>query len=396
MGRDRCGLWGPLAPTASPPWPEPGQFLARPEMALPDVPLARSAQGRAFAALVIVTPFVCPSWGPLTSSRGRGDAQPFPPCPLRMPGRQLGAPSLFTLYWGACQDGLCGARQGSGDGRAPGWRREDHAWGRGLGSTASCLQSSPCAPSPVRLCPWRRAERAHGGGEAGIARGWCGRPSFLLQTCAKACWGRRRGEEALAGFWLWAQQPGSAEVAMPRVGPWAGHPIAIQGSHLKTGFRGRSPASSRGQHVSPSERGDRVGAEPAARPRALQWLSAPGLISACTPSPPLPASLGTYHQQKRVCFELGPLLRLQEEIERGLPCPWLQMGAPAPLPGLEQPGLGSPLCRPGPKTPEDIQLKSWVPLLCHPQAPQPAVPRQRCLSPALYIWDPDTLPQPGK
>lgn len=70
MGRDQPGFWCPLALRASPPWTEPGQFLAHPEMALPDVPLARGAQGRAFAALVIVTPFFCPSWGPLMSSRG--------------------------------------------------------------------------------------------------------------------------------------------------------------------------------------------------------------------------------------------------------------------------------------------------------------------------------------
>lgn len=38
--------------------------------------------------------------------------------------------------------------------------------------------------------------------ETGIAWGCCSSPSFLLQTCAKACWGRRWGEEALAGFQL--------------------------------------------------------------------------------------------------------------------------------------------------------------------------------------------------
>lgn len=129
MGRDQPGLWGPPAPRASPPWPEPGWFLARPEMALPDVPLARSAQGCAFATLVIVTPLFCPSWGPLMSSRGQGDAQPFPPCPLWTPGKQLGAPSPFTPSWGG------------------------RAWGLWAGS---------CAPLPCCSRPWQSSGQGAG------------------------------------------------------------------------------------------------------------------------------------------------------------------------------------------------------------------------------------------
>lgn len=105
MGRDQPGLWGPPVPRASPPRPVPGRFLACPEMALPDVPLARGAQGRVFAALVIVTRFFCPSWGPLMSSRGQGDAQPFPPCPLWTPGKVLDVPSPFTQSWGGWEQG---------------------------------------------------------------------------------------------------------------------------------------------------------------------------------------------------------------------------------------------------------------------------------------------------
>ena len=133
--------------------------------------------------------------------------------------------------------GMAGHRDGAGSRTMPG----AEVW---EACHVSCRQSNPPAPSPARLCPWWRAERARGGGEAGIAWGWRGCPSFLLRMCAKACWGRRWGEEALAGFQLRARQPGSAGVAVPLTGPWAGHPVAGQGSNLKSGFRGWPPASS--------------------------------------------------------------------------------------------------------------------------------------------------------
>lgn len=80
---------------------------------------------------------------------------------------------------------------------------------RGLGSmTRWCLPGSilpaeqlPC-PVPSLVVLWQQAEQARGSRETGIAWGRCSSPSFLLQTCAKACWGRHRGEEALAGFQL--------------------------------------------------------------------------------------------------------------------------------------------------------------------------------------------------
>lgn len=104
----------------------------------------------------------------------------------------------------------------------------------------------------------------------------------------------------------------------------------------------------------------------------------------CLYPPPLPASSGTYHQQKHVGFELGPLLRLGEEIERGLFA--LSHGWKWQLQGPEQPGLGgSPWSR------NPHELPNCVPLLRHPQ---PAVPRQRGLSPAPCIWGLDTLPPP--
>lgn len=153
-----------------------------------------------------------------------------------------------------------GPRPCSRDDSAQGRRREeDHAQGRILESVArwcppgSILPAEETpAPFPAQPCLWQRAERARGSGEAGIAWGRRGRPSFLLRTRAKACWGRRRGEEALAEFQVWAQQPGSAGVAVPHAGPWAGHPVAGQGSHPKSGFRVWRAASSRGQHMSPS------------------------------------------------------------------------------------------------------------------------------------------------
>lgn len=89
----------PPAPRTSPLWSEPGQFLACAEMAVPDVSLAQGTQGSAFAALVIVISSVPP--GDLAvSGRGQSDAQPFPPCPLWMPGEQLGASSPFSPLWG--------------------------------------------------------------------------------------------------------------------------------------------------------------------------------------------------------------------------------------------------------------------------------------------------------
>lgn len=80
---------------------------------------------------------------------------------------------------------------------------------RGLGiMTRWCLpgrilpaEQLPC-PIPSLVVLWQQAEQARGSRETGIARGQCSSPSFLLQTCAKACWGRRRVEEALAGFQL--------------------------------------------------------------------------------------------------------------------------------------------------------------------------------------------------
>lgn len=172
VGRDQPGLWGLLAPQAFPPWPEPGRFLARPEMALPDVPLARGAQGRSFAALIIVTPFFCPSWGHIMSSRGQRDTQYFPPCHLWTAGTQLGAPSPFAPSWGewaqgcwagsrAPLTGCSGPHRGSGASRAMEWCWEQvDAWDGGLGSVAqrcspgsilqaeqpSCLVPSPAMP----------------------------------------------------------------------------------------------------------------------------------------------------------------------------------------------------------------------------------------------------------
>lgn len=43
-----------------------------------------------------------------------------------------------------------------------------------------------------------------------------------------------------AGAW----QPGSAAISVPHMGPWAGHSIAGQGSHMESECRGRPPASS--------------------------------------------------------------------------------------------------------------------------------------------------------
>lgn len=82
-----------------------------------------------------------------------------------------------------------------------------------------------------------------------------------------------------------AQQPGSAAISVPHMGPCAGQPRAGQGSHLKRECGGSTPASSQGQCKSPGERGHGVGVEHAACPGAPWWLSAPGLISACTPRP---------------------------------------------------------------------------------------------------------------
>lgn len=50
----------------------------------------------------------------------------------------------------------------------------------------------------------------------------------------------------------------------------------------------------------------------------------------CLHFQPMSTFLGTYHQQKHVVFELGPLLRLREEIERGLthPMGWKQQPQP--------------------------------------------------------------------
>lgn len=59
----------------------------------------------------------------------------------------------------------------------------------------------PC-PVPSLAMPVAAGRAGTGSGETGIAWGQCSSPSFSLQTCAKACWGRRRGEEALAGFQL--------------------------------------------------------------------------------------------------------------------------------------------------------------------------------------------------
>lgn len=175
---------------------------------------------------------------------GRGDAQPFPPCPLCTSGKQLGAPSPDTPSWGrtGVRAAMLPCHTALGHGGALGMAGHRAGTGRRtmLGAevceamvvptrAVSCWWSSPPALSPAWPCPWRRAERARGSREAGIARGCRARLSFLLRTCAKACWGRRRGEEALAGFQLQARQPGSAGVAVPRVGPWAGHPAAGQG-----------------------------------------------------------------------------------------------------------------------------------------------------------------------
>lgn len=218
MGRDRPGLWGPSAPRTSPPWLEPRRFLAHPEMALPDVPLAQGAQGRAFASLVIVTPFFCPSWGPLTSSQG--DAQPFPPCPLwenswvphlRTP--RAGGGRAWGHWVGSHAPVLrcSGPWWGSGDGKAP-WR--DHAWGRGLGKVARWhpyCWGSPPLPRP-------QPGRAHGGGQSGhVAAGRLASPGAGV-AAFPSCSGRvprlagagAGEEEALAGLQLRARQPGSA------------------------------------------------------------------------------------------------------------------------------------------------------------------------------------------
>lgn len=57
----------------------------------------------------------------------------------------------------------------------------------------------------------------------------------------------------------------------------------------------------------------------------------------------LPASLGTYHQEKHVGFELRPLLRLWEEVQRGLPCSVAESGIPSPTVGTRAAwSLGSP------------------------------------------------------
>lgn len=52
-----------------PPLPAWSGFLARPEMALADVPLAAGAQGRALASLAIVTPLLLSLPGPFMSRR---------------------------------------------------------------------------------------------------------------------------------------------------------------------------------------------------------------------------------------------------------------------------------------------------------------------------------------
>lgn len=64
--------------------------------------------------------------------------------------------------------------------------------------------ASRAAPLPHPQAGAARGSRqsGHVAAETGVAQGQCSSPSFLLQTCAKACWGRRRGEEALAGFQL--------------------------------------------------------------------------------------------------------------------------------------------------------------------------------------------------
>lgn len=126
----------------------------------------------------------------------------------------------------------------------------------------------------------------------------------------------------------------------------------------------------------------------------LMVVICPGFNLCLHPSP-LPTSLGTYRQQKYVGFELGPLLWLWEEIERVCPASWLEMSALALLPRVEQPGLGGDLLPPGPKTP------IWGPAQLGPLAVPPpgtttTIPRQRYLSPASYIWGPDTFPHPRK
>lgn len=145
--------------------------------------------------------------------------------------------------------------------------------------------------------------------------------------------------------------------------------------------------------MSPSKQGDRVGAERAACPGAPQCLSAPGLISACTP-PPLPASSGTYHQQKHVGFALGPLLWLREEIERGLPCPVAGNGSPGPAASTG--AAWSRRCPPSPWSQDPHKPPSWVPLLCHPRHPHQLSPGSlylgsRCSPPP---WEVNSYPQP--
>lgn len=114
----------------------------------------------------------------------------------------------------------------------------------------------------------------------------------------------------------------------------------------------------------------------------------------CLHPPPLPASLGTYRQQKYVGFELGPLLWLWEEIEGVCPASWMEMSALALLPSVEQPGFGGDL------HPLGLRIPIWGPTQLGPFAVPPpgttTIPRQRYLSPASYIWSPDTFPHSRK
>lgn len=160
---------------------------------------------------------------------------------------------------------------------------------------------------------------------------------------------------------LWAAWHGAGCLCPP--GAPTGHPMAQR-------MLGTAPASSQGQRVS----------------RAPLWLSAPGLISACTAS-------GTYRWQKRVGFQLGPLLRLREEMERGLPrCQGWRWQRCSLLGGQAQPRPR--VCSdPWSQVRDPREPPSQVLLLRHPKHPNQAAGSVPCPD----IWGLDTAlhwPQP--
>lgn len=134
--------------------------------------------------------------------------------------------------------------------------------------------------------------------------------------------------------------------------------------------------------------------EHAASPGAPRWLSAPGLISACTPCPCQPP-WALIDSKNMLASSWDRYCGFGRKLKGVCPVSWMEMSALALLPGVEQPGFGGDFYPPGPKTP------IWGPTQLGPFAVPPpgtttTIPRQRYLSPASYIWGPDTFPHPRK